>query len=165
MALQPAATRDDAGAATGPDRAVQHAVVLVRLGNWVGALPIDRVDRILPAVEIHAASRFARDLLGHVNVHGTIVAVANARKILGLPRRAISLSDHLVLVTTGDGPVVVPVDEAIGVGAVSDDASGAPGPFRPVKSGQLSEPLVTLIDPDAAFGIIARRSRDAHAVR
>jgi chemotaxis signal transduction protein len=130
----------------------------------VGALPIERVDRILPAVEIHAASRSARNLLGHVNVHGTIVPVADARAILGLSRRPLSLTDHLVLVTTVDGPVIVPVDEAIGVGAVFDDAAGATGSLRPVKAEQLAEPVVTLIDPDRVFGSITQRSLDADAV-
>ena len=149
------------GAAAWPDRAVRHQVVLIRIDDWIGALPIGRVDQVLPAVAVHAASRSAGDLIGHVNVHGTIVPVADAQAILGLRRRPISLTDHLVLTSTSGGPVIVPVNAAIGVAAVLDEATGEPAALHPVKTERLGEPVVTLIDPDRVFGHIARRGTEA----
>jgi chemotaxis signal transduction protein len=151
------------GAATEPDRAVPHQVLLVRLGDWAGAIPIDHVDQILPAVAIHAAGRSTGDLLGHVNVHGTIVPVADARAILGLGRRPIGLTDHLVLMSTANGPVIAPVDEALDVAVLRSDASTA-GPLRPVTTEGGGEPISTLIDPDIVFGPIALRTIDSEPI-
>jgi chemotaxis signal transduction protein len=134
--------------------------LLVRLGDWAGAIPIDHVDQILPAVAIHAAGRSTGDLLGHVNVHGTIVPVADARAILGLGPRPIELTDHLVLISTANGPVIAPVDEAIGVSVMRSDATDA-RPLRPVATEGGRDPVSTLIDPDAVFGPIALRTIEA----
>jgi chemotaxis signal transduction protein len=157
-------TRGDTGAAIEPDRAVPQQVVLVRIGDWAGAIPVHQVDQVLAAVAIHSTGRSTGDLLGHVNVHGTIVAVADARAILGLRRRPIALTDYLVLMSTANGPVIAPVDEALGVVVVRPDASDA-RPLRPVRIEGGDEPVITLIDPDSVFGPIALRTIEAEPNR
>lgn len=164
MASPAITTRGDTGAAIEPDRAVQHQVVLIRVGDWAGAIPVDHVDQVLPAVAIHSAGRSTGDLLGHVNVHGAIVPVADARAILGLSRRPIALTDHLVLISTANGPVIAPVDEAIGVAVVRLDATD-PRPLRPVRTERGNEPVITFIDPDRVFGPIALRTIEAEPVQ
>lgn len=164
MASSAITTRGDTGAATEPDRAVPQQVVLIRVGDWAGAIPIHQVEQVLPAVAIHAAGRSGSDLLGHVNVHGAIVPVADARAILGLGRRPIGLADHLILISTADGPVIAPVDEVLGVSVVHLNARDA-RPLRPAMDENAARPVVTLIDPDAVFGPIARRTVEAEPVR
>jgi chemotaxis signal transduction protein len=164
MASPAITTRGDTGAAIEPDRAVPHQVVLVRVGDWAGAIPVDHVEQVLPAVSIHSAGRSTGDLLGHVNVHGVIVPVADARSMLGLPRRPIALADHLLLLSTSSGPVIAPVDEALGVAIVRSNPSDA-RPLRPVQTEGGGEPVITLIDPDGVFGAVALRTIEADPSR
>jgi chemotaxis signal transduction protein len=165
MAQRATTARVDAPAAIGSGEAAQVAVVLVRLGDWIGAIPIERVNAVLPAVAVHGPDRSTRQLLGHVNVHGNIVPVADGRGIVGLRRRTISAADHLVLLTCDKGRVILPVDEALGVTAIDAEARAAvaaadleegrrPG-LRPVSADRADRTVVTLIDAERVFGHLA----------
>lgn len=64
-------------------------------------------------------------VLGVVDLAGTVVPVIDTRKRFALPSRALTLSDHLVIATTGRRTVALLVDETHGVLEASADSHAA----------------------------------------
>lgn len=79
------------------------------------ALPLDRVERIIRAVEVTPLPEAPAVVLGVVNVEGRILPVFNLRQRFQLPQRDISPTDSFVIAYTSRREVVVVIDEAIDV--------------------------------------------------
>jgi purine-binding chemotaxis protein CheW len=77
----------------------QHFVVFT-LDQQYYALPLSHVERVVRAVEVTAVPNAPEVILGVVNVQGTIIPVVDLRRRFDLPRRAISLSDRLIIART-----------------------------------------------------------------
>jgi purine-binding chemotaxis protein CheW len=61
------------------------------------ALPVSRVDRVLPALAISPLPDAPAVIAGHAVLHGQVVPVLDLRRCLGLPEREVRLDDSLVL--------------------------------------------------------------------
>jgi purine-binding chemotaxis protein CheW len=61
------------------------------------ALPVSRVDRVLPALAITALPGAPPVIAGHAVLRGQGVPVLDLRRCLGLPGREVRLDDSLVL--------------------------------------------------------------------
>lgn len=77
------------------------------------ALPVEAVDRILRAVQVHAVGGAAGCLLGAIDVAGEIVPVYDLRRLLGLPGGPVRASDRFVL-TRSPLRCALRVDEVLG---------------------------------------------------
>jgi purine-binding chemotaxis protein CheW len=74
------------------------------------AVDLERVRRVFPAVATTPLASVPDFVEGCVDVHGSIVAAINMRARLGLPRRAVILADHFMLVETLRGPLLLITD-------------------------------------------------------
>ena len=61
------------------------------------ALPVSRVDRVLPALAIRPLPDAPAAIAGHAVLQGQLVPVLDLRRCLGLPEREVRLDDSLVL--------------------------------------------------------------------
>lgn len=140
-------------------------VLLIRIDDWTGALQLDAVGEVLPAVAITRLSGMPGGVLGHVDVHGELVEVIDARRRLGFEPRDLESADRMVLLTE-PARVIVPVDEALGLARVrpmprirvadgppgSTDRGSAATGLHPARIDGEDGRIVALIDPEAAFG-------------
>lgn len=137
--------------------------LLVRIGKWLGALPLDALEEVVRAVAITPLSGTRGPLLGYVDVRGELCPVVDTRRIFHLPRRAILPGDRMVILRLGPDRLIVPVDEAGRICSVRviEDMSPeavAPGPSREpagLRAASIDEPdgeIVALVDPIAVFG-------------
>lgn len=141
--------------------------LLVRIDQWLGALPLDALEEVVRAVAITPLSGTRGPLLGYVDIRGELCPVVDTRRIFHLPRRAILPSDRMVLLRIGPDRLIVPVDEAGRVCSVRVMEDVPPETVAPDRSGELAglraasidEPdgeIVALVDPVAVFERFAR---------
>ncbi|TBV11245.1 chemotaxis protein CheW [Stutzerimonas kirkiae] len=102
------------------DEGEQRSLLIFRLGDEWLALATRSLAEVMPVAAIHALPhRKARGLLGVTNVRGTLVACLSLGELLGLEHGAVRSDRHVIprmlILETGDGPLVTPVDE---VGAI-----------------------------------------------
>src|SRR5690348_2294022 len=75
------------------------AVLLVHLANRACGLPLRCVERVLPMAYVLPLPAADRDVVGVMNLHGSILPVVDPRPRLGLPTPSITAEQHLVLVS------------------------------------------------------------------
>lgn len=68
------------------------------LGQHSFGLPLEKVERVLRAVEVTPLPRTPAVVSGVVDLAGEIVPVIDLRRHVGLPPRAMQLEDHLLVV-------------------------------------------------------------------
>ena len=140
--------------------------LLVRIEQWLGALPLDTLEEVVRAVSITQLSGVRGSLLGYVDVRGEICPVLDTRRVFHLPRRAILPSDRMVILRLGQDRLIVPVDEAGRVCSVRPIEAGSPElvgsdqsrEMAGVRAASIDEPdgeIVALVDPVAVFGRFA----------
>jgi len=148
------------------DGATQESL-LITIEQWRGALPLNAVQEVVSAVAITPLSGARGPVLGYVDVRGDICPVIDARRILGLRRRALRPSDRMVVLGLGRSRLIIPVDEASRVcrvrviesgatEAVPPDQLGGPAGLRAASIDEPSGEIVVLVDPVAVFGRFAR---------
>lgn len=99
-----------------------RALVCFTIESQRYALDSGSVERVLPMVAISPLPRAPDIALGVINVHGTIVAVVDIRRRFGLPPRAGTLGDRLLVARTARRLLALVVDEVVGVTEVPPDA-------------------------------------------
>jgi chemotaxis signal transduction protein/DNA-binding transcriptional ArsR family regulator len=111
------------GASEGPSLA--HArwpkhIVVVEFAEVRFAVATDQEPRLVPASEVAAIPFCARDIVGVVNVEGTVVAVVDLAKRLGLERPARTVDDPgcVVVVPSSRGCVGLLASAAVSAGQV-----------------------------------------------
>lgn len=75
------------------------------------ALSLDKVQRIVRAVEVTPMPGAPETVLGVINVEGQVIPVMDSRKRLGLPTREIELSDLFMIVQENDLAFALVADE------------------------------------------------------
>jgi purine-binding chemotaxis protein CheW len=79
------------------------------------ALHLSAVDRVVRVVHITPVSSAPDIVLGIVNIEGRVIPAINVRQRFNLPKRAISLSDQLILARTKRRSVALVADAVTGV--------------------------------------------------
>ena len=74
-----------------------RGMVVFTLDTQRCALPVSRVDRVLPALEITPLPDAPPALAGYAVLQGEVVPVLDLRRCLSLPEREVRLDDSLVL--------------------------------------------------------------------
>ena len=151
------------------------AFLLFTLDERRFALPVPQVREALPAVAITPLAGAPGVVEGVVDVRGTVVPVLDLRARFGLPPRAISPDDHLVLAQAGARPVLLRVDRVTDVATLEDADVAAARPDDPALRhlagvARLPDGLVLLADVEAfltqgeADALAAALAREAAAV-
>jgi purine-binding chemotaxis protein CheW len=100
-------------------------------------------------------------LLGVTNVRGTVLAVADARPLLGLPPRGVTAGAQAVVLAEGDLRAAIPIDQILGLdwfGEPREPDEGARRAFGRLALGVLrrgDEPF-TLLDGRAVLDALRR---------
>lgn len=88
-------------------------ILLFKINNQQYGIPIGLIDRIIWAVEITPLPNAPQEVMGVINVHGTIVTVVNIRKLLELPSKKIELSSRLILLKINSQLFAIIVDDVL----------------------------------------------------
>jgi purine-binding chemotaxis protein CheW len=95
------------------------------------ALPLDVVERVIPAVEITPLPKAPEIVLGLINIRGKIIPVLNIRRRFRLPDRETELTDHFILADSSKRLVALPADSVSGVIQISDAVMTEPMDILP----------------------------------
>lgn len=79
------------------------------------ALPLPSVLRVIPVVEITPLPNAPAVIMGMVNIHGTVIPVADMRKRMGMAPRGQLLGDKFIIVKTPTRTLALTADEVDGV--------------------------------------------------
>lgn len=131
--------------------------VIFRLEAQQYGLPLTAVARIVRAVEITPLPEAPALVAGLVNVAGRILPVFNLRRRLALADRPVDPLDQLLIAQTSRRSVVLWIDEAIGVTALSEAERiepESPGRRPPLVTGalKLRDGLVLIQDLEQFLG-------------
>ena len=108
------------------DNVLPQGWVVWMLDSQRFALPVGRVARVLPALEVTPLADAPPAVAGSVVLQGRVVAVLDLRRCLGLPLRELQLTDSLVLAQGSGGALAFFADTVQGVLQPADaDAAGA----------------------------------------
>ena len=120
-------------------------IVVLRLGDNRIALRLSAVERVIRAVAVTPVADAIEDVVGLVNIHGTVIPVLDIRGVFGIPGKTITPSDQFVIAGAGRRRVAIPVEEVVGV---VDPAPGADVPAGDILPGldDFIEGAVTLED-------------------
>ncbi len=141
------------------------SLVLFRLGEQRFALPLETVERIVRAAETTPLPKAPGIVLGIIDVEGRILPVLNLRRRLGLPERDVTPKDQFILARTATRPVVLVIDEALGLVEQSPDlVSGAhdivPGVDQIEGVIQLSDGMALIHDLERFLSLEEERVLD-----
>ncbi|MBI5888039.1 MAG: purine-binding chemotaxis protein CheW [Deltaproteobacteria bacterium] len=75
------------------------------------ALPLPSVLRVIPVVEITPLPNAPAVIMGMVNIHGTVIPVADMRKRMGMAPRGQLLGDKFIIVKTPARTLALTADE------------------------------------------------------
>ena len=87
-------------------------VLIFEVDGQRHGLPVAAVQELLPALSILPLPGTALGVEGVINLRGTIVPVVDMRKRLGMSTRPLALSDHFIVVRSGESQRVLHVDHA-----------------------------------------------------
>lgn len=89
--------------------------MIFRSAEQKWALPITVIQRVVRATALSPCPGAPPQVLGLVNVQGSILPVFNFRRCLGRPDRALDTSDYFAIVEAGSRRVVLVADEVCDV--------------------------------------------------
>ena len=92
----------------------QRLLVFTLDGQRYG-LPMERVERVLRAVEVTPLPGAPEVVMGMIDVQGRVIAAADPRRRLGLPERELQLGDQLVIARCARRTVALRVDAVTGL--------------------------------------------------
>ncbi len=118
------------GKASLPPDGRGHIVVL-RLGDTRIALRLSVVERVLRAVAVTPVADAPEDVVGLVNVHGTVIPMLDIRGVFGIPRKPIVPTDLFVIAGAGRRKVGLPVEAVLGVVEPAPGAAVPAGDMLP----------------------------------
>lgn len=145
------------------------SVLIYHLDSVMYAIPLANVDRVTRAVEITVVAAVAElgqacNILGVINVHGSIVPVINTRRMLGLEERPLSIDDVFIIADSGQRKVALVVDgvdQLVAIDATHRTEAHSVLPEFPHLQGvaRVAEGLVLIHDLEACLS-----ARDAAAI-
>ncbi len=138
---------------TSPIRPVP-TFLLFALDDLRFAIPVDQVRETVRAVAITPLAGAPGVIEGIIDVRGTVTPVLDLRARFRLPKRDITVSDHLILASAGGRPVALRVDRVIDIQAVPSSALSEVSTSEPAFAHlagvvRLPDGMVLLSDLDA----------------
>lgn len=131
-----------------PRQIVVFTIETLRYG-----IPLAAVDRVVRMVEITLLPGAPEFIRGVINVQGMVIPVIDLRQHLGLPLRAIGLSDQLLIINAAGRHLALIVDAVIdvceyGEWSLTETADIFPGlPFL-TGVAKLPDGMILIEDPE-----------------
>lgn len=95
------------------------------------ALPLGRVERVVPAVEVAALPDAPRAVLGVINIGGRVVPVFDLRRRFGLPEKELLPENKMIIAAASRRTVALVADEVGGVVEAVPGQKAAPADVLP----------------------------------
>lgn len=111
-----------------PPVAGERRWLLFRVQRQRFALPLASVDRLVRAAEVMPLPLAPPAMMGAVDIAGNILPVFDLRPRFGLEPREIDPTQHFIIARTRRRPVVLLIDDALGLAGESEIRSAAPSP-------------------------------------
>jgi purine-binding chemotaxis protein CheW len=92
-----------------------QTVLVFTVDGYRFAADLDRVERVVAAVEATPLPGAPDIVRGVINLRGAVVPVLDLRRRLGLAAVADRLSDRLIIACTGHGRAALAVDAVLGI--------------------------------------------------
>ena len=89
--------------------------LLFQIGDQTFRLSIFNVDRVVRAVQITQLPFSNENILGIVDVQGSVIQVINSRKLFKIPEKDIELSDQFIIVKAYGSRFILIADLALEV--------------------------------------------------
>lgn len=89
--------------------------ILFSIDHQLFALELSCIDRVILAVEITPLPHAPEQILGAINIQGSIVQVVSLRHIFGMPAREIELNDQFIICHSKNKKLALWVDSVSGV--------------------------------------------------
>lgn len=142
-----------------------QGLVVWRFASQRYALCLDRVERVLPAIDVTPLPDAPEIVSGVVNFQGRLIAVVNMRRRLALAEREPRLADQLVLAHSARRRVAFFVDTVEGVVEHSREAvvqaqAIAPGLGCIAGVAKLADGLILIHDLDRLLSLDEERRLD-----
>lgn len=139
--------------------------VLLTVDGQTYALPLAAVDRIVRMVEVTPLPGAPDVVEGVINIQGEVVTVVSIRRRLGLARRAVGVSDSLVVARARARRLAIMAESILGVVERPADAvvstGGIAGGIRHIEGVlKTSDGLVLIQDLDRFFSPEEEQSLD-----
>jgi purine-binding chemotaxis protein CheW len=122
-------------------QAAHDTHVLIRIADDRYAVPLDAVAQVQPVPEVTRVPGAPRWLVGVANCRGRVLAVADARLLLGVDAHPFGTSARLLVVTADGLEVGLLVDAVDGL----LPCEGAPGPVPATVGAQAAALLAGVI--------------------
>jgi purine-binding chemotaxis protein CheW len=147
-------------------------LVVFSLDQFRFALPLTSVERVVRATEVTPVPHAPPTVSGVIDMQGEIITVLDVRQRMGLPRRAVGLTDEFLIARMRGTIVALVVDRTEGLAIADELLPVGPGPdaawleqFQGV--AQLGDGLVLIQDLEkflssAEAGVLAQALEHAH---
>ena len=86
-----------------------------RIGDRDFALPLSAVERVIQAVGVDPLPEAPDEVVGVIDVQGSVIPVVDLRRRFGMDTREIDLSDQFIIAKTPSRSAAVLVDQVCGV--------------------------------------------------
>lgn len=140
-------------------------LVLLTIDRQIYALHLEAVDRVVRMVEVTPLPGAPEVVEGVINIQGEILPIVSIRTRIGLARRAVGVSDSLVLAHTRIRRIAIiaesvlgiverPVDSIVSIGDISHGIGHIEGVLK------MRDGLVLIHDLDQFFSPDEEQSLD-----
>ncbi len=135
-----------------PQTGTTTALLLVRLGHRLAAIPMDRVEEVVRMASLTPTDAAVDAVVGLADYHGSPVAVLDPRGLLGEPVPPVQASQALVFCALPHLKVSIRVDEVVDVAKVEKTAivtteEVLPGGLRSAGVARTAEGTALVLDP------------------
>lgn len=79
------------------------------------ALPLENVERVVPAVEVTALPHAPGAVLGVINIRGLVIPVFDLRRRFNLPEKEVSPENKIIISNASKRTVAIVADDVAGV--------------------------------------------------
>jgi purine-binding chemotaxis protein CheW len=125
------------------------------IDNYQFGLHVPLVQRVIPACEITPVPDAPPAVMGLINIQGQVTPVLNTRKKLGLPERAIRITDYFVIASHDHFHLALHVDSVKGLLEYADEQIVAIDDVLAHKSAvsvvRIVDGLVLVYDPNRSL--------------
>jgi purine-binding chemotaxis protein CheW len=122
-------------------------ILVFVMGDRRYGLPAADIQELVRAVAITPLPGAPPMVEGVVNIRGRVIPVHDIRPRLGLPAKALELSDHLIVIGALDAPAALRIDRAIALTeAEFEDVTEGTSAAGAARVAKLTDGLVPILE-------------------
>lgn len=95
------------------------------------ALPIDKVERVIPAIEVTGLPEAPEAVLGVININGEVIPVFDLRRRFNLPEKEIIPENKMIIAAASRRTVAMVADDVRAVISAGPDLVADPDQVLP----------------------------------